>query len=111
MFKEYAVEPEAIAASWETCRYLVELFGFHQGRLISRFPKTWKRLAIEAAGNMMPGRKQEKTVELISEIGKAYKKGKLKALAEVRKAVLAQAKQGSAPAQKQMLEIIGKAGF
>ena len=38
----------------------------------------------------------------------AYKRGKLKAEAEVRKSIYQQAKQGSTPAQKQYMEIIQK---
>lgn len=49
MYQEYAVEPAAIGSSWETFRYLIEKFGFQEGRLISRFPSSWERLVIEAA--------------------------------------------------------------
>ena len=49
MHYEYAVEPAAIGSSWETFRYIFEKFGFQKGRLISRFPKTWPLLVIEAA--------------------------------------------------------------
>lgn len=49
MHHEYAVEPAAIGSSWEIFRYVYEQFGFEQGRLISRFPKKWERLVIEAA--------------------------------------------------------------
>lgn len=49
MHKEYAVEPAAIGQSWETFRYLIEKFGFSEGRLISRFPSSWARLVMEAA--------------------------------------------------------------
>ena len=49
MYQEYAVEPAAIGSSWETFRYLIEKFGFQEGRLISRFPAKWERLVIEAA--------------------------------------------------------------
>lgn len=73
MFKEYAVDPETIASSWETCRLLIDLFGFHQGRVISRFPKRWKRLAIEAADKLEHGRKQEQVVEMIHQIGREFK--------------------------------------
>lgn len=37
---------------------------------------------------------------------RAYEKGRLLASAEIRKAILAQAKQGSSPAQKQMMDLI-----
>ena len=48
MHHEYAVEPAAIGSSWETFLYIFEKFGFQKGRLISRFPRTWPRLVIEA---------------------------------------------------------------
>ena len=38
-----------MGSSWETFRYLIEKFGFQEGRLISRFPGTWERKVIEAA--------------------------------------------------------------
>ncbi|MCG8338676.1 MAG: hypothetical protein MJE63_29565 [Proteobacteria bacterium] len=71
MFKEYAVDPETIASSWDTHRILMGLFGFHRGRLISKFPKHWKRLAIEAAQKLTEGRKQERIVESLNQIGKS----------------------------------------
>ena len=43
MLQEYAVEPAAIGSDWQTFRYLIEKFGFDQGRLISQFPKHWFR--------------------------------------------------------------------
>ena len=49
MYQEYAVEPAAIGSNWETFRYLIEKFGFQEGRLVSRFPAKWERLVIEAA--------------------------------------------------------------
>ncbi|WP_065331633.1 hypothetical protein [Tritonibacter mobilis] len=49
MHSEYAVEPAAIGADWETFRYLIEKFGFDKGRLISRMPRRWERKVIAAA--------------------------------------------------------------
>ena len=49
MYKEYAVEPSAIGQSWEVFRYLIEKFDFEEGRLISRFPRKWERMVLEAA--------------------------------------------------------------
>lgn len=49
MHSEYAVEPSAIGASWETFRYLIENFGLDKGRLISRLPKKWEKKVIQAA--------------------------------------------------------------
>ena len=50
MLQEYAVEPAAIGSDWQTFRYLIEKFGFDQGRLISQFPKHWLREVYQAAG-------------------------------------------------------------
>ena len=47
MHSEYAVEPDAVAANWERCRYISEKFGFDKGRVLSLFPKNWLKLAIE----------------------------------------------------------------
>lgn len=44
-----------------------------------------------------------------SAIKQAHDRGRLKAVAAVRKAILIQAKQGSSPAQKQMIELMEKA--
>ncbi|TLP45424.1 hypothetical protein FDK21_11720 [Cohaesibacter sp. CAU 1516] len=49
MLSEYAVEPAAIGADWNTFRYLIEKFGADKGRLISRFPNKWERKVIQAA--------------------------------------------------------------
>jgi hypothetical protein len=46
---EYAVEPAAIGADWETFRFLIEKFGFDRGRLISRLPKKWEKKVVQAA--------------------------------------------------------------
>lgn len=49
MHSEYAVEPAAIGADWQTFRYLIEKFGFDKGRLISRMPRRWEKKVIAAA--------------------------------------------------------------
>ena len=46
MIHEYALEPELVA-TWtdkENCRYFKENFGLDRGRIVSRFPKRWKKL-------------------------------------------------------------------
>lgn len=63
MLKEFALEPEALA-SWESFRYLVEKFGVSQGRVISRFPKQWKRLVYEAAQKALSGTSQLSKIEV-----------------------------------------------
>lgn len=49
MLHEYAVEPRAIGSSWIGFRYLIEKFGFDRGRLISEYPKRWRRDVYDAA--------------------------------------------------------------
>src|SRR4051812_5389942 len=48
MISEYALEPQVLC-NWRDYRFFVAQFGVPKGRLISRFPKSWKRLVIEAA--------------------------------------------------------------
>lgn len=43
----FAVEPEAVNC-WKNFRYLIEKFGFPNGVLIARYPKSWMRLVIDA---------------------------------------------------------------
>lgn len=49
MHSEYAVEPAAIGADWNTFKYLIEKFGYDKGRLISRMPTKWEKKVIAAA--------------------------------------------------------------
>ena len=50
MIHEYALEPQLIS-NWQNFRYFTEKFGVSQGRLISRYPKSWKRLVYESLEN------------------------------------------------------------
>jgi len=47
MIHEYALEPTAVD-TWAELRFFLDQFGIEYGRLISRFPKYWSRLVIEA---------------------------------------------------------------
>jgi hypothetical protein len=58
MFYEYAIEPRAIGSSWATFRYIIEKFGFDQGRLISEFPKRWLREVYDATVGLPPLQKK-----------------------------------------------------
>lgn len=49
MLHEYALEP-SLLNNWSDFRFFVSQFGFDRGRLISRFPKKWKRLVYESLG-------------------------------------------------------------
>ena len=51
MIYEYAVDP-ALLCDKERFRYLVENFGVHKGRLISRYPKRWKRLVYKGVAEL-----------------------------------------------------------
>lgn len=50
MIHEFALEPELVASLTErsVARYFAENFGLGQPRLVSRYPKRWKKLAWEA---------------------------------------------------------------
>ena len=49
MIFEFALDP-CVLSNWQSFRYFYESFGVDQGRLISRFPKRWKRMVYEACG-------------------------------------------------------------
>jgi hypothetical protein len=53
MIHEYALDPEVLS-NWASFRYFVDQFGIPHGRLISRFPKEWKRLVYDASANAAP---------------------------------------------------------
>jgi hypothetical protein len=63
MFKEFAVEPEAITGSYREFAYVVEKFGVPEGRWISRFPKAWKALVYESAKAKLSGTKELSKIE------------------------------------------------
>lgn len=46
MNEKYAIHPECFDTAIEL-KYLIEKFGFSQGRYIAEYPKAWKRLVIE----------------------------------------------------------------
>lgn len=47
MFKEYALDP-GLLTNWRDFRYYTEKFGWDRGRLLSEYPKKWKRLVYNA---------------------------------------------------------------
>jgi hypothetical protein len=47
MLREFALDPDLLS-NWQDFRFFASQFGTSQGRLISRFPKHWKRLVVEA---------------------------------------------------------------
>lgn len=63
MFKEFAVEPDAITSSYRDFAYVLEKFGIPEGRWISRFPKTWKALVYESAKAKLGGTTELSRIE------------------------------------------------
>ncbi|MEW6614961.1 MAG: hypothetical protein AB1401_05795 [Thermodesulfobacteriota bacterium] len=47
MLYEYALDP-CVLYNFDKVRYFLEKFGVHRGRLISRFPKKWKKMVYDA---------------------------------------------------------------
>src|SRR5262245_49855050 len=70
MIYEYALEPELVA-TWgnpKEGRYFVEKFGIGQPRVVSRYPKKWKRLVLEACqGNDVEKKRVEELVQRLGE--------------------------------------------
>jgi hypothetical protein len=56
MIKEFALEPEAITASYRDFCYFTEKFGVHQGRVIAEFPRKWQRMVCESAQRRHAGK-------------------------------------------------------
>lgn len=63
MIHEFAVDPDALAG-WQNFRYVVENFGISQGRLISRFPKDWRKMVLKACEDCRDVEKKKITVAL-----------------------------------------------
>lgn len=72
MLYEYAVEPAAIAESWDTFHYLIEKFGFEQGRLIAKFPKTWKEMVYDAARHLPDGINKKRIEERLRKVDAGF---------------------------------------
>lgn len=49
MIKEFALEPDAITSSYREFCYFTEKFGVCHGRMISEFPKKWRKMVCESA--------------------------------------------------------------
>jgi hypothetical protein len=67
MLKEFALEPDMLG-TWENFRYFIEKFGVGQGRLISQFPKNWRRLVYEAAQRSSRDVELKRIEERLSEL-------------------------------------------
>jgi hypothetical protein len=47
MLHEYAVEP-AVISNFDRVRFCLQSFGVHEARLLSRYPKKWERMVLDA---------------------------------------------------------------
>ena len=52
MIYEFALDPDVLS-DWQSFRYFYENFGVEHGRLISRFPKKWKRMVYNACSHCL----------------------------------------------------------
>lgn len=71
MIHEYALEPELVA-TWGNrydFRYFIEKFGLGQPRIVSRYPKRWKRLVWDAfrSDNELDRKRMEELLARLSE--------------------------------------------
>ena len=64
MIKEFALDPEVLAVSFRDFSYFIEKFGVAQGRVISRFPKDWKKMVYEAAQVNLRGTRELSRIEI-----------------------------------------------
>jgi hypothetical protein len=71
MIHEFAIEPE-LAATWgdrASFKYFITKFGLGEGRLVSRFPKKWKKMVWESfrSSNDMELKRLEELITRITE--------------------------------------------
>ncbi len=64
MIKEFALEPDVLATSFRDFSYFIEKFGVSQGRVISRFPKDWKKMVYLAAQASLHGTRELSRIEV-----------------------------------------------
>ena len=50
LLREFALQP-SLLNNWKDFRFYFDHFGIHRGRLISRFPKKWKRMVYESVSS------------------------------------------------------------
>lgn len=63
MIKEFAVDPKLIVRSYADLKYVIEKFGVSEGRVISEFPRKWRRSAYEAALQLHRGKAEYAKIE------------------------------------------------
>ena len=70
MIKEFALDPDAITSSYREFCYFTEKFGVSQGRVISAFPKKWRKLVCDSALREHKGKIEfSKIVERLNKFG------------------------------------------
>ena len=70
MIKEFALDPEAITSSYREFCYFTEKFGVSQGRVISAFPKKWRKMVCDSALREHHGKVEfSKIVERLNKFG------------------------------------------
>lgn len=68
MIFEYALEPDLLN-NWKDFRYFIDQFGISKGRLISRYPKRWKRMVFESIEGI-GDRDKHRIIEALAKIDK-----------------------------------------
>jgi hypothetical protein len=65
LVREYAVEPAAIAIDAQTATQILDLFGWHRGRVVSACPPHWLRhvVALLSANKAIPPIRRKSLVE------------------------------------------------
>lgn len=70
MIKEFALDPDAITSSYREFCYFTEKFGVSQGRVISSFPKKWRKLVCDSALREHKGKVEfSRIVERLNKFG------------------------------------------
>jgi hypothetical protein len=70
MIKEFALDPDAITSSYREFCYFTEKFGVSQGRVISSFPKKWRKMVCDSALREHKGKVEfSKIVERLNRFG------------------------------------------
>lgn len=71
MLHMYAIEPDALAASWDKCRHLLDLMGFEDGRAIAPYPneQRWMRMIRDACdkNSVLGARNRHRILEMVVE--------------------------------------------
>jgi hypothetical protein len=77
MIFEYALEPKLVS-KWgkrENCRFFIDKFGLGEGRLVSRYPKKWKRHVWKAFEDQASGDiERTRLTELVARISETMVK-------------------------------------